>query len=108
MAATSAGQEAVYLSNFLAELGYNDKPVAVSTDNTGARALSYNPEHHDRTKHIARKHFYIRELVENGEVTVPYVNTHDNLADFFTKPLAWKQFVKLRDVIMNVPGSEQS
>ena len=34
------GQEAVYLSNFLAELGYDDKPVSVATDNTGARALS--------------------------------------------------------------------
>ena len=45
----------------------------------------------------------IRELVENHQITVPYVNTHDNLADFFTKPLPWRRFVELRNAIMNVP-----
>ena len=44
----------------------------------------------------------LRELVEDHRITVPYVNTHENMADFFTKPLAWEQFRKLRDRIMNV------
>ena len=41
--------------------------------------LSYNPEHHERVKHVERRHFFIRECVENGQLTVPYVNTVDNL-----------------------------
>ena len=67
--------------------------------------LSYNPEHHQRTKHIERRHFYIRECVENMQITVPYVNTLDNLADFFTKPLKPPQFFAMRDQIMNAPRS---
>ena len=67
--------------------------------------MSYNPEFHDRTKHIERKHLWIRELVENHKVSVPFVRTHENLADFFTKPLPWRRFVELRDTIMNVPKS---
>ena len=43
-----------------------------------------------------------RECVENGEIVVPYVNTQDNEADFFTKPLEGKLFFELRDRIMNV------
>ena len=42
---------------------------------------------HQRTKHIERRHFFVREVVENEKIRVPFVKTVDNLADFFTKPL---------------------
>ena len=54
--------------------------------------IAYNPEHHQKVKHIARRHFFVRECVENNQIVVPYVNTVDNLADFFTKPLEGKLF----------------
>ena len=76
--------------------------MALGVDNTGAIDLAYNPEHHQRTKHIERRHFFIREMVEENRVSVPYVNTADNMADFFTKPLKWDRFRLLRDRIMNV------
>ena len=34
---------------------------------------------------------------------VPFVASHENLADFFTKPLIPKTFFALRNRIMNVP-----
>ena len=37
---------------------------------------------------------------------MPYVNTVDNLADFFTKPLRAKTFFAMRDRIMNVSHDE--
>ena len=55
--------------------------TVLSTDNKAARDLSYSPEHHNRSKHIARRH------VELHEIIAPLVNMHDNDADFFTKPL---------------------
>ena len=76
--------------------------MTLATGNTAARDLAYNPEHHQKVKHIARRHFFVRECVENGEIVVPYVNTLDNEADFFTKPLEGKLFFELRDRIMNV------
>ena len=79
--------------------------VELSTDNTGARDLAYDPEHHDRTKHIERRHFFIRELVEEKHLVVSYVNTVDNIADFFTKALAAKTFYQLRNKIMNIDRS---
>ena len=78
------------------------KASGFSVDNKAARDLAYNPEHHERTKHINRRHFYVRELVEDGTISVPYVNTSDNVADFFTKPLKPARFFVLRDKIMNV------
>jgi hypothetical protein len=42
-----------------------------------------------------------------NQIVVPYVNTVDNLADFFTKPLEGKLFFDndMRDRIMNVAPS---
>ena len=71
-------------------------------DNQGAMDLAYNPEHHQKTKHIDRRHLYVRELVERGLLEVPYVKTAENLADFSTKPLAVKTFRAMRDKVMNM------
>ena len=102
VALSEAAKEGVYLRRFLADLGFgSDPPTSVATDNTGAKALSYNPEHHERVKHVERRHFYVRELVEDGLLTVPYVATTSNMADFFTKPLPAAQFYSLRNRIMN-------
>ena len=65
--------------------------------------MAYNPEHHEKTKHIERRHFYVRKLVENEELIVPFVSTTANMADFFTKPLAGDAFFRLRNSIMNLP-----
>ena len=103
MAASEAAKEAIHLGRFMSELGVGDgKPVELGMDNQAAIAISYNPELHSRTKHIDRRHFFIRECVENHQITVPYVNTVDNLADFFTKPLVAKTFFAMRDKLMNV------
>ena len=106
MAASDAAKEAVYLDRFTSELGFGTgKPVTLGVDNTAARDLAYNPQHHDRTQHIARRHFFIRELVEEGKIRVPFVRTADNIADFFTKALPPAPFRAMRDMIMNVDSS---
>ena len=41
-------------------------------------------------------------MVESREIVVPLVNTRENDADFFTKPLPPKRFKFLRRRIMNL------
>ena len=77
-------------------------PVEMMMDNKSAIDVAYNPEHHGNMKHVARRHFFIRELVEEHVIRVPFVSTVDNLADFFTKPLKASSFFPMRDEIMNV------
>ena len=104
MAASEAAKEAIYLRSFLDELGQGDvKPTRLAVDNQAAQDLAYNPEHHQRTKHIQRRHFFVRERVESLEISVPFVRSEHNMADFFTKPLPSSTFFRLRDAIMNVP-----
>ena len=107
MAGSEAAKEAVHLSRLATELGmHEDGTVDLLMDNRSAIDVAYNPEHHGRMKHVARRHFFIRELVEDHKIRVPFVRTDDNLADFFTKPLRASIFFPLRDKIMNVAGSE--
>ena len=77
------------------------KPSDIFSDSKSARDVSYNPEHFGRMKHVARRHFFVRDMVEELEINVPYVKSDDNLADFLTKPLAPKRFHYLRSIIMN-------
>ena len=51
MAASEAAKEAVYLREFLRELGFGGKkPMRLYCDNQGAIDLAYNPEHHQKRR----------------------------------------------------------
>ena len=52
-------------------------------------------------KHVQRRHFFIRDMVESMEIEVPFVRTADNIADFFTKPFNASKFHTMRKIIMN-------
>jgi len=69
-------------------------------DNIGALALASNPVYHARTKHIEVDYHFIREKVLNGDISIKYISTHDQLADIFTKGLSSVQFSFLRDKLM--------
>ena len=105
VALSEATKDMVYFRKLLKGLNtsYITGPNDLSTDNQAARDLSYNPERHDKTKHIERRHFYIRDMVEALELRVPLVGTKDNWSDFLTKPLDSKTFFALRAHIMNEP-----
>ena len=83
-------------------------PTQLATDSKSARDVSYNPEHHDKMKHVQRRHFFVRDMVESFELEVPFVRTDDNIADFFTKPLSAAKFYDMRRKIMNEPSAERS
>ena len=104
MALSEAAKEGVFQRRFLEELGLGSTaPTSLATDNKAARDLAFNPEHHNRTKHVERRHFYVRDMVEKFELTVPFVGTADNTSDFFTKCLNASRFFALRAILMNEP-----
>ena len=58
-------REAVYLSNFLTELGLKDSSqVPIRSDSTGALSVTGNSMFSARTKRIALRYFFVRELVK--------------------------------------------
>jgi hypothetical protein len=49
--------------------------VVIFFDNTSAINISKNPMMHTKKKHISIKYHFFRELVQDKEVRLEYVNT---------------------------------
>ena len=105
MAGSEAAKEAVYHRRYHRRSSATPTPSRLSsrwTTRLWHRHRLYNPELHTKTKPLARRHFFISELVEEQRILVPFVKTTDNWADFFTKPLKPKSFTNMRNTIMNI------
>ena len=60
----------MYLRKLTAGLGVGESsPTLLHTDSKAARDVSYNPEQHDRMKHVQRRHFFVRDMVETFDVS---------------------------------------
>lgn len=98
IAINTASREAIYIIALLKELGfYIQDKFPIYTDNNGALQLGYNPIFHERTKHIAVKYHYIRNLILEGTIDLIYIPTKEQKADGLTKTLdkvKFKEFLK--------------
>ena len=92
------------LRNVFDEFGFpQTQPTTLYMDNKAAVALAQNPHSNHKTKHLARRHIYLRECVEHGEIAVKTIPTDYNVSDMFTKALEPKKFRLFRAAIMNLP-----
>lgn len=94
IALSYALQEAKYLNKLYFDLTQiNLAPINVLVDNQGAIQLAKNPIYHERSKHIDIRYHFIRNCISNGEIKLTYVESKENKADMFTKPVS-KQTLK--------------
>ena len=70
--------------------------VVIFCDNNSVINISKNRMMHTKTKHIAIKYHFLRELVQDKEVRLEYVNTKEKIVDIFSKPLPKDAFLYLR------------
>ena len=74
------------MRNLLEDIGLKQTDATmIDEDNQGAIALSRNPKHHPRAKHIDVKYHYIRETIERGSIALSYCPTADMVADVMMK-----------------------
>ncbi|GJV38717.1 hypothetical protein Tco_1411194 [Tanacetum coccineum] len=98
IAAFDALKEAVWIRKFISGLGAVptiEEPISMYCDNTRAIAIA---KYHGVTKgarHFHAKVHYLRETIEMGDVKIEKVDTDDNLADPFTKALAFPKHSEL-------------
>jgi len=55
-----------------------------------------------RRKHINVKYHYLRHQVAKGFIRLVWVETSEQEADFFTKPLPHEAFIRLRKLVMGL------
>jgi hypothetical protein len=111
IALSTATREVLGLRNLLEEIS-NEMDVSktfwfitlspIFEDNNGALALAKSPTLTPRSKHFATKyHFFKSHLKENGGVLdLRKIDSKDQAADIFTKPLDRTLFTAVRKMVM--------
>jgi hypothetical protein len=87
----------LWMRQTIRDYGYKLSKAPLLCDNESAIRMVDNPVEHNRTKHVDIRYHFFRDHKQRGHIEIAYVNTKDQLADIFTKPLDEKTFSKLRN-----------
>ncbi|KAK2990408.1 hypothetical protein RJ640_001740 [Escallonia rubra] len=94
MANTTA--EIVWVRWLLRDMGATQSsPTPMFCDNKSAVEIAHNSVFHERTKHIEIDCHFVRHHFHQGTITLPYVSSSLQLADFFTKSHTFARFTLL-------------
>src|SRR3989337_2524020 len=96
IAAGSCCAQLLWMTQTLKDYGIYVKHVPLLCDNETAIKIAHNLVQHSRTKHIEIRHHFLRDHVAREDIVISHVNTEENLADIFTKPLNEKRFCVLQ------------
>ncbi|CAI7740165.1 unnamed protein product [Closterium sp. NIES-54] len=87
-AGAMAAQELRWLTYLLTDLGEPPRsPPVLYVDNKAMLALCREHRLEHKTKHIALRYFFARELQQRGQLRLAYVASEANTADIFSKAL---------------------
>lgn len=97
VAASEAAKEATWIRSLLKEIRRREQePIPLLCDNQGAIRCAHNPELHRKMKHIYIRFRLVKRAQESGVIDARYVNSQDQIATIFTKPLPLPKFQYLR------------
>ncbi|GKE03239.1 hypothetical protein Tco_1395257, partial [Tanacetum coccineum] len=108
IAAYDTFKEAFWVRKFIFGLGNVltiEEPINMYCDNTGAIAIANESGITKGARHFRAKVHYLREVIEFGDIKLEKVHTDDNLADPFTKALAFPKHSELTRNIGMLPAS---
>ena len=100
MASADATQPATWLRLLLDDLQVGlpvNTPISILEDNNGCIALSKEPVHHKRFKHVAMQHHFLRQKIEENTVKLEIVSAADNLANMLTKAMSQPAFEQVKE-----------
>lgn len=95
IAAGSCCAKILWLKQQLFDYGVNLGSISLKCDNTSETNISKNPKMHSWTKHIDIRHPFLRDHALKGDIEISFIDTQNQLADIFTKPLARDAFYKI-------------
>nr|GEX16758.1 hypothetical protein [Tanacetum cinerariifolium] len=106
--AFDAFKEAVWVRKFISGLGVVPiikEPISIYCDNTRAIAIANESGITKGARHFCAKVHYLRKVIEYGDIKLETVHTDENLADPFTKALAFPKHSKHTRNIGMLPAS---
>ncbi|GJZ81044.1 retrotransposon protein, putative, ty1-copia subclass [Tanacetum coccineum] len=108
IATYDASKKAVWVRKFISGLGVVPiikEPINMYCDNTGAITIANESGITKGARHFRAKVHYLHEVIEFGNIKLEKVHTDDNLADPFTKALAFPKHSEHTKNIRMLPAS---
>nr|GEX73204.1 hypothetical protein [Tanacetum cinerariifolium] len=107
--AAKASMEAVWMRKFIDGLGdvmpSNKIPMEMLCDNESSIMMANDPRIIKGARHFQKKYYYIRKVIQDGEIVLKKVHTYDNIVDLFTKPMSYNKHYEHAMVIGIYPDS---
>jgi hypothetical protein len=98
-----ASREADYLTRLMTDIGFGlSRAIVLFEDNKSCIDMLKGKSRHSASKHINPKFHYGRDQLSKGIVDVQYVDTLNQVADLFTKPLSKRIFSPLQFKLLNL------
>jgi hypothetical protein len=88
-------QDVLNVLRFGVLIGYKVRHKSAMLLETNGRASSSK-----HTRHIEMRYYYVANQVAKGDLRVVWCPTDEMIADFLTKPIQGKAFVKFQDLLM--------
>jgi hypothetical protein len=78
------------------DFGVIFESVPLMCNNTSAISVVKNPIFHKKMRHVERRHHFLRDHVDKGDIEMRYIDTERQLANIFSKPLDSSRVADLR------------
>ena len=72
----------------------------VFEDNSGAIEIAKEKKFRPRTKHINCRYHHFHSYIDSKEISIHYIKSEDQPADYLTKPVNEGTLKRLRQIIM--------
>ena len=82
--------------------------IIIKYNNTSAINLSKNLIKHSRTKHIDIRHHFLRDHIQNEDISLEFIDTNNQFAYIFTKPLNEERLNFIKHNLGMINGSSLS
>nr|GEX25345.1 hypothetical protein [Tanacetum cinerariifolium] len=108
IATFDASKEAVWVKKVISGLGVVpiiEEPISMYCDNTGEISIANESGITKGARHFRANVHYLWEVIEYGDIKLEKVHTDDNLADPFTKALAFPKHSEHTRNIRMLPAS---
>jgi hypothetical protein len=90
IALAAAGKEAEWLRNLFLEIELWPQPmpaISLHCDSQATMSRAHSKVYNGKSRHISLRHDYVKDLLNEGIITINYVKSCKNLADPLTKGL---------------------
>jgi hypothetical protein len=77
------------------DFGVMFERVFILCDNISTISVAKNPVLYKKMRYVERRHHFLRDHVEKGDIQMRCIDTERHLANIFTKPLNSSRFIDL-------------